>query len=211
MRVAILGHGNVGGAVAGHLRRLGHDVVIGVDPVRPDTTGPLRDRIPSLRTAPFADAVDGADLVILAVPFGAAEAVLAPLASALSGTVLIDATNPVGPGLRHGLDSMRSGAEAVADLVPGARVVKALSVYGAENLGVTPHASSPVRPVMPIAGDDPEAKALVSGLVDGMGWDALDTGPLAQALHLEHMTLLWVRMVRGAGRSPDLVWAALGG
>ena len=42
-----------------------------------------------------------------------------------------------------------------------------------------------------------------------MAWEPLDVGPLQQALHLEHMTLLWVRMVRVQGRSPHMVWAML--
>jgi len=46
-------------------------------------------------------------------------------------------------------------------------------------------------------------------LIGELGWDPLDVGGLEQALHLEHMTLLWVRMVRVNGATPHLVWAAL--
>lgn len=46
-------------------------------------------------------------------------------------------------------------------------------------------------------------------LITQLGWDPLDVGGLDQALHLEHMTLLWVRTVRAGGASPHLVWARL--
>jgi hypothetical protein len=49
----------------------------------------------------------------------------------------------------------------------------------------------------------------VAGLVGDVGFEPLDVGGLEQALHLEHMTLLWVRMVRLQGHSPHLVWGAM--
>ncbi len=209
LRVAILGHGAVGGALAEHLLRLGHAVTVGADDDRRASAGELRSRLPGLGIASAEEAVGGADLVVLAVPFGAVEAVLTPLVPHLRDRILVDATNPVGPGLRHGLGDGRAGAEHVAGIAAGARVVKAFSVYGAENLARPAHPGAPLRPVMPIAGDDDAAKAVVSALVTAMGWRALDTGPLAQALNLEHMTLLWVRMVRMGGHPADLTWAAL--
>ena len=66
-----------------------------------------------------------------------------------------------------------------------------------------------VRPEMLIAGDDAAVKATVSRLCEDLGWKAVDTGPLASALHLEHMTLLWIKMARVHGRGPGFVWAML--
>ncbi|MEQ9092642.1 MAG: NAD(P)-binding domain-containing protein, partial [Miltoncostaeaceae bacterium] len=166
---------------------------------------------PGLTAAPAPDAVGAADAVLLCTPFAANADALAPVAGALAGRVLVDCTNPVGPGLRHGLDSVRAGAEQVAGLAAGARVVKAFSVYGVEVLAGPRALGTAPAPMMPLAGDDPDAVALVAGLAADMGWDPLPVGPLAQALHLEHMTLLWVRMVRAGGHPPLLAWAALGG
>jgi predicted dinucleotide-binding enzyme len=50
----------------------------------------------------------------------------------------------------------------------------------------------------------------VGELIAQLGWEPLDVGGLEQALHLEHMTLLWVRMVRVGGASPHMAWARLG-
>jgi predicted dinucleotide-binding enzyme len=60
-----------------------------------------------------------------------------------------------------------------------------------------------------LCGDDEPAKEAVSGLATQLGWEPLDVGGLEQALHLEHMTLLWVRMVRAKKHSPNMVWAVL--
>jgi hypothetical protein len=62
---------------------------------------------------------------------------------------------------------------------------------------------------MMYCGDDVAAKQAVGELIAQLGWQPLDVGGLEQALHLEHMTLLWVRMVRVQGHSPHMVWAML--
>lgn len=60
---------------------------------------------------------------------------------------------------------------------------------------------------MPYCGNDDLAKETVKALIDALGWQPLDVGGLEQALHLEHMTMLWERMVRMSGHSPQLMWA----
>jgi predicted dinucleotide-binding enzyme len=62
---------------------------------------------------------------------------------------------------------------------------------------------------MMFCGDDAAAKQTVGELIAQLGWEPLDVGGLEQALHLEHMTLLWVRMVRVGGATPHMVWARL--
>lgn len=209
MQITFIGAGRVGAPLAAHLARAGHAVTLAeAEPGSPTVAAALA-RDARLRSAPLPAALQGAEVVFLCTPFGALEALLPPLAPALAGKIIVDCTNPVGPGLRHGLASARSGSAAVAALLPGARVVKAFSVYGAENLedpGV-PAGSPP--PMMPLCGDEPAAKAAVSALISACGFAPLDVGGLEQALHLEHMTLLWVRMVRAGGASPHLMWAAL--
>jgi hypothetical protein len=62
---------------------------------------------------------------------------------------------------------------------------------------------------MMFCGDDAAAKTTVGELIAQLGWEPVDVGGLGQALHLEHMALLWVRMVRVSGASPHVVWARL--
>jgi predicted dinucleotide-binding enzyme len=210
MRIAIVGHGHVGGALAVALQRAGHQVTVAARGARSEGLEALLSRSPAIEAAPAAEAVRGADLVVLAVPFQAAAEVLPRLRGALAGKVLLDCTNPVGPGLTHGLGSRQSGTEAIQALLPETRVVKAFSIYGYENFEEAPRPVQGPRPVMMFCGDDPAAKATVAGLLSRLGWEPLDVGGAAQALHLEHLTLLWVRMVRMGGHSPHTVWARLG-
>jgi len=189
VRIVVIGAGKVGRSLADGLAGADHDVVV-----------PARGQ--------EGAALPGAEAVVLAVPFPAVSEVLPALADGLAGIVVVDCTHPVGPGLSHGLSSAGSGSQVVQRLVPGASVVKAFSIYGWENLADNSF-PGPLRPLMMIAGDDTWATSTVAGLASDLGWDPLVVGGLDQALHLEHLTLLWIRMVRGQGRSPHLVWARL--
>lgn len=204
MTVAVLGHGNVGGALARALSSKGVQIILAVDPSR---AGDLPDwaQSPSFNVMPPADACGQADVLLLAVPFGALEEAAAPLRGVLAGKTVIDCTNPVGPGLTHGLDSVRSGSEFLQSLLPESSVVKCFSIYGFENFGQA-QTSNP-RPAMLFCGDDPAAKGTTSELVSLLGWEPVDVGGLDQALHLEHMTLLWIKMVRIGGASVHTLWS----
>ena len=209
MKIAFLGHGNVGGALANRLQRLGHEVTLATGDARSEGVRKQLARNPALKVSPPVDAVREAEVVVLATPFQADVEVLTPLEEALAGKILVDCTNPVGPGLSHGLSSARSGTEMIQALLPDARVVKAFSIYGFETLEDPSFPGSGVKPVMMFCGNDTAAKAVVAELLAQLGWEPLDVGGAEQALHLEHMTLLWVRMVRAGGRSPHLAWAVL--
>jgi predicted dinucleotide-binding enzyme len=197
--------------VAAAALRAGHRVTFAVNPDRAGRAAARVRSTAALEGAIVADpraAVAGADLVLVALPFAALDSALPPLADRLAGRAVIDATNPVGPGLRHALGEP-SGAERVAGLLPGAHIVKALNVYGAENLGGISTAPGAAWPLMPYAGDDPAAKAAVAAFLTSLGWEPLDVGQLSAALDLEHLALLWIRMVRMGGVDGHLVWSAL--
>jgi predicted dinucleotide-binding enzyme len=209
MNIAFIGYGNVGAPLAGHLQRVGHNVVLAAEEPLSDTARKALDRYPGLKTAPPREAVKAADVVFLATPFQANEAAIAAVSAELEGKVLVDCTNPVGPGLTHGLNNTRSGSEMLQSLAPQAKVVKAFTIYGFENFEDNVYPNYNVKPVMMYCGQDPGAKQTVGELIAQLGWEPLDVGGLEQALHLEHMTLLWVRMVRVHKASPHMVWAAL--
>jgi 8-hydroxy-5-deazaflavin:NADPH oxidoreductase len=209
MRIAFLGYGNVGAPLADHLQGLGHEVTLAAADPASDGVKKALARNGRLKVATPREAVGGAEVVFLATPFQANEEVLKAVARELAGKVLVDCTNPVGPGLRHGLESRESGSQAVQKLAPAARVVKAFSIYGFENFEDSRYPAYPVKPAMMFCGDDAVAKKAVGELIAQLGWEPLDVGGLEQALHLEHMTLLWVRMVRVNGASPHTVWARL--
>lgn len=209
MNIAFIGTGQVGAPLAAHLAEAGHSVVLAESKESSASVSAALARSKRLSSLPIADAVRGADIVIVAIPFAANESVLRPLADLLVGKVIVDCTNPVGPGLRHGLQSERSGAEFVQSIVPGASVVKAFTIYGFENIENPSYPAYNVKPAMLFCGDDRSAKERISTLIRDCGFEPIDVGGLIQALHLEHMTLMWVRMVRVQGHSPNLVWGAL--
>lgn len=209
MNITVIGAGQVGGALAVRLADAGHQVVLAESKEGSASLTKTLARSSRLSAAPIEDAVDGAELVILATPYGANASVIGPLAERLVGKVIVDCTNPVGPGLSHGLKSERSGSEVLQALAPGASVVKSFTIYGFENLEDPEFPAYNVKPTMMFCGDDLTAKAKVAQLITDCGFEPLDVGGLVQALHLEHMTLLWVRLVRLNGHSPRLTWAAL--
>jgi hypothetical protein len=209
MNIAFLGYGQVGSALADHLQKLGHEVSLAASDPSSEKLRQALARNPKLKVLPPKEAVGPADVVFLATPFQANEPALKAVATELEGKVLVDCTNPVGPDLSHGLKSLRSGSELVQELAPGAEVVKAFTIYGYENFEDNSFPLYGVKPAMMYCGRNAVAKERVAGLIRQLGWEALDVGGLEQALHLEHMTLLWARMVRSGGRSPHTVWAML--
>lgn len=209
MKIAFIGVGKVGAPLAARLAEAGHDVVLAESRDGSATVSAALARSKRLTSKSIAEAVAGAEVVFLATPFQANEAVLRPLADALAGKVVVDCTNPVGAGLTHGLKNERSGSELVQSLAPKAHVVKAFTIYGFENFEDPSYPAYNVKPAMLFCGDSRDAKARVGQLISDCGFEPVDVGGLVQALHLEHMTLLWVRMVRMGGQSPNLVWGAL--
>lgn len=209
MKIAFIGYGQVGAPLADHLQRLGHQVTLAA--AHPDSAGVRKAlaRNARLKIAEPREAVREAQVVFLATPFEANESALKAVEAEIKGKVLVDCTNPVGAGLTHGLNSVRSGTELIQTLVPETEVVKAFTIYGFENFENSEYPGYNVKPAMMYCGKNAEAKAVVRGLIAQLGWEPVDVGGVEQALHLEHMTLLWVRMVRVMGRSPHLVWAAL--
>lgn len=204
MRVAIIGTGNVGSAIARGLAGKGHEVTLGARDPAGGGVAALAAATGATPARPEAAAA-AAEVVILALPWGAAEAAVRALGD-LSGKVVIDCMNPLGMvdgalGLTVG--HRVSGGEIVAGWLPGARVVKTLNQVGAEIMADT--AALPHRPVMFMAGDDAAAKAQVARLLADLGFEPLDAGGIAKSRLLEPFAMVWINqaLLRGKGR----MWA----
>ncbi len=209
MKITFIGYGQVGAPLADHLQRLGYTVTLAANDPNSENLKKALARNAALKIAAPQDAVRDAEVVFLAIPFKAVEAALTAVAAELRGKILVDCVNPVGPNLSHGLNSAQSASEWIQKLVPESKVVKAFSIYGFENFEDPSFPAYNVKPVMMYCGQDAAAKATVGELIAQLSWQPLDVGGLEQALHLEHMTLLWVRMVRFGGGSRRTVWAML--
>jgi predicted dinucleotide-binding enzyme len=209
MKIAFIGYGNVGTPLADHLQRLGHQVTLAAKDAHSASVQKAHALNSALQVAEPLQAVSAAQVIFLAIPFNVAGETLQTLQTALKGKIVVDCTNPVGVGLTHGLNSTQSGSEYLQTLIPETALVKAFTIYGFENFQDNHFPNSSLKPGMLYCGDDKVAKATIGQLIEQLGWQALDVGGLNQALHLEHMTLMWIKLVRLQGRSPHLVWAAL--
>ena len=192
--ISIIGSGGMAAAIGGRSAKAGHAVEVSSrDAARAQA---LADQLGAGATTAAYGAVPTGDIVILAVPYTGAAAVIADYGDALDGRVIIDITNPVsadatGLVTPHG----SSGAQEIAKGLPaGAHVVKAFNtVFGhvlvrGERLDAF------------IAADEPEAKARASAFIDSLGLRPLDIGGLHMAATLEALGLLMIGLAKnGAG------------
>ena len=187
MRIAIIGTGNVGSALGGSFSRAGHEVTFAAqDQV---ATQALAESLGATAATSAATAVDAADIVVLAVPYGAIDDVAAEIVDAARGKVVIDATNPLKADY-SGLatEAGPSGAERIATRLPGARIVKAFNTIFA-SIQADPAGQAQTVDGL-LAGDDAAAKATVAELLRSMGLRPVDAGPLAEARALEAIAWL---------------------
>lgn len=207
MRVAVLGTGRVGTALAGGWAGAGHEVVFGTRDADGPSARAAVEHVPGATARPYDEAAAAAEVAVIATPPGAAVEV-ARAAGALDGRIVVDATNAVAPA-DGALAVARSMAAAIAEAAAGARVVKAFNTVGFEHLQGP--RSGPVRPAMLVAGDDSEARTVVLGLAADLGFDGVDAGPLGNAVHLEHLAALWIWLATSGGRGRDIAFALLEG
>lgn len=91
------------------------------------------------------------------------------LARIIDGKIIVDCTNPVGPGLTHRLESKSSATALLQAEFPGAHFVKAFTIYGYENFAADPRTIFGQSPTMMIAGNDAAAKVTVASLINEAG------------------------------------------
>ncbi len=194
MRITIIGAGNVGATLGHGLARAGHTIAYALrDPSDPKYA-PLRSH--ALLTT-IREGVVQADTVLLATPWGAAEDALAA-AGDFAGRPLLDATNPIGPGLQLTLGHSDSGAEQIARWAESARVVKIFNTTGRENMAAPAYGGA--KSLMLACGDDDDARAIALDLARELGFEALDFGELRQARLLEPLAMVWIRLSIVLGR-----------
>jgi predicted dinucleotide-binding enzyme len=197
--IAMIGTGDVSSALGPRFAELGHTIVYG-------SRDPNRERVKALvvhtgqdasATTP-AEAAADADIVVLAVPGAVIETVTKGLGD-LAGKIIIDPTN----ALRRRDDGLfemaveTSNAELIQGWAPDAFVVKAFNTLNWRQMADPESAGGPVS--IPLVGDSAEAKAVVATLVEGIGLEPIDLGPVRYAHVVEGMLVLWVnsRFVNG--------------
>lgn len=189
MKVGIIGAGNMGSAFARRLSAAGHDVAITSRDVE-DALGVASEVGNAVRAIAQDELAGSAEVIIAATPY--AHQVDALRASGkLDGKTVIEISNPMKPdmsGLAVGLTT--SAAEEVARAVDGAKVVKAFNTVFAQVLEKTPSGSRAGTVQVFFAGDDDSAKNQVRSLIESIGFEPVDAGPLSNARYLEPLGML---------------------
>ena len=172
--VSIIGKGNMGQAIAAVAGKGGHTVQL-------------------LGEADSDTAVTG-DIVVLAVPFGAVDAVIADRGESLAGKIVVDITNPVNfetfDSLTVPADS--SATAKIAQALPSSRVLKAFNTTFAGTLAAG--TVGPLTTTVLIAGDDADAKSTLVGVITSGGLKAIDAGGLSRARELESIGFLQITL-----------------
>lgn len=187
MRIAILGGGHVGGALGTVWSRKGHEIYFGLrDPQAPDVHVLLAGCGDRAQAGTPADAVAFAEMIVIALPFGAVEPVLASLD--LDGKIVIDCTNPP-PGV--------AGVESVAKICLGAKLAKCFNITGANNMANPRYTGGAA--VMFACADDADAKTAAMKLAVDADFEACDLGPLSNAGLMESFARMWIWLASRGG------------
>jgi predicted dinucleotide-binding enzyme len=174
-KVGIIGDGNVGSALRRGLQRAGYDVrAVGKGP------GPVKE------TGGWAE------VVILAVPYGAIDDAIAELGNGISGKTLLDVTNALTPDMQLASGCTTSGAEALQQKARAAKVVKAFNTQFAQHMDSGAVGGQQLTTF--VAGDDATAKAQVIQMARDTGFDVVDAGPLRNARLLEPLGYFNIQM-----------------
>lgn len=174
-KIAVIGDGSVGSALARGLERAGHEVrAVGNDKE-------------AIRAA-----ASWGEVVLLAVPFGAIDDVVRDAGESLAGKTVVDVTNALDANMSLAVGFTTSGAEELQKKLPRARVVKAFNTVFAQHMDSARLGDETLTAF--VAADDAEAKKAVLELARGIGFDAVDAGPLGNARLLEPLAFFNIQL-----------------
>jgi predicted dinucleotide-binding enzyme len=179
MQIAVIGTGKIGGTLGEKWRRAGHEVRYGSRNPRPD--GPGGEAVVAV-----GDAIEGADVVVFAVPAAAVEEIAAEHGAALANKVVIDATN------RMGASVVNNRAE-IATHAPDAKYVRAFNTLGWENF------ADPLPDADLFFASDPEARTAAERLISDIGLRPQYLGDADAAAIVDSVLPLWFALTKQRG------------
>ncbi|MCH7984880.1 MAG: NAD(P)-binding domain-containing protein [Chloroflexi bacterium] len=190
-RIGIIGTGNMALALGRAFLAAGHFVAFGSR--RPEDRKDFHAEVGTeSRLYGVQAAIDAGEIVIIALPYATVAATARKFADSLRGKVVIDITNPFASQPNDGSSGAQVTATAIGD---GARVVAAFKTNFAGTITEPVDSSGEPREVH-YAGDDEEAKSAVAKLIRGIGFKPVDYGTLAEAVVIDHMVPLMIRLDR---------------
>lgn len=208
MKIAVIGPGDVGATLGRRFVEAGRDVVFGTPRPEQEKYDVLRDLgCAVLPPQEAADPAEGAEAILLAVPWAVVADVIRNLGD-LKDRLVIDATNPIREDfLDVDHETQHSGAERIAELAPRARVVKAFNTVSVDVM------ADPVfgdrRAALAVAGGDRDTRETVMQLARDIGFDPYDSGPLAAARSTERFAWHWIEISMIYGDKRNFAFALL--
>lgn len=186
MKIAIIGKGNVGNAIAKGLSNKGHEIKFG-------------HRDPK---EPVAEAAEWGEVIVLAIPHSAASEATTAIGSAADGKIVIDVSNTLNEKGELAIGFTTSAAEEIQKKMPKSLVVKAFNTVFAQNQSVGKIGEKQLT--LFVAADDKKAKQTVMKLGQDIGFDSVDVGPLKVARYLEPMGMLIIGMGYGLNMGTNI-------
>jgi predicted dinucleotide-binding enzyme len=209
MKLGIVGSGKVGSALGAWAAKVGYQVAFTAknESHARDAAQHARHNAKAL---PLRELIDESELIFLTLPYSEVKKVLSPMRAHLARKIIVDVTNPITPDHKAlVLGHTTSGAEEIAKLSMDISVVKAFNAVFAEvYASQDPKIAGQTISIF-FAGDDAEAKQKVGELIERLGFDAVDAGPLQNARYLEPLSLLNIHLGRVLGYGTRIAFALL--
>jgi len=200
MDIGIIGSGNMGSGLGSLWAKKGHQIIFSYSRDI-DKLNVLAAANPGAKTGTPAEAVKNSEAILLSVRWENVEDAL-KAAGSMDGKILIDCTNPISADMTKLLiGHTTSGAEEIAKMAPGAKVVQSFNTLCADVYHSDSRLFGSRRPTMFYCGDNPQAKGVVFNLINELGLEPVDAGLLNSARYLEPLAMLMLQIgyVQGSG------------
>ncbi len=187
-KVAVIGLGDIGKAVASNLVKGKREVTVASH--KPEDAKALAQQLGSLaKAAEVQAAIKEADIVVMSVWFSTLQEILKQYAAELQGKIIVDPSNPIAPdgngGFKKIIDADESAGEIISDLLPkGAKLAKALGTLGAGSL-VSAAFQKPEAAVLFYATDDEGINPTIEELIKDIGFEPVCVGGIDQSIRIE--------------------------
>jgi 8-hydroxy-5-deazaflavin:NADPH oxidoreductase len=210
MRIAVIGSGDIGGALALAFSRKHEVTVSGSRPGSESATRVVDESKGRVREAARIHAAKSADVVVFSVPWQAVDAALDnEMRAALHGKTMLVVTLPWNDTENLAVGTTTSGAEQIAEKTKGAKVVQAFNTVASTTVGAPAAHGLPATVI--VSSDDKDAKKVVMGLAREIGFDVVDGGPLRTARYTEPMAMLYAQLAFDGGLGDDVAFRVLRG
>ena len=201
MNITIFGAGNIGLAAGTKWKEKGHVITFGVRDIQSQKAWNAMNI--GAKVLPFMESMEGAEVVLIALPFGVVDEVIKGMDVEWEGKIIIDATNPMSVVT----EPFESAAEAIAAWTGNADVVKAFNTTGVSNMLNPVYYGKAIDTF--ICGDEASSKTIVKQLAEELGFHVVDVGGIENAPLLENLAKLWVTMAYKLGKGPNFAFTTV--